>query len=151
MARKRFGPPGPRGLTLPQQIGAMSGAWPGFDCRIERNTLVVQGVARPAPICHEYQVRIRYSLGRAPSSHVDDPHLRPRDPGGKIPHVYGKDRPCLYLPKAREWNPSRAIADTIVPWLHTWLFHYEIWHATGEWLGGGKHPANRGAQRRRRR
>lgn len=148
MARKKFGPSGPQALTLPQQIGAISAAWPAYDCSIARNTLVIRGAVRPTPICREYRVRLRYPLGKPVRVEVEDPLLRPREPGGKIPHVYGKDWPCLYLPKRREWKPSMAIADTILPWLHVWLFHYEIWHATGEWLGGGVHPSSR---RRRRR
>lgn len=150
MGRKKYGPSGPQALTLPQQIGAVTTTWPDYDCRIERNRLVIRGPAKPATICCVYRVRIQYTLGGAPMISVDEPQLRPRKPGGKIPHVYGQDRPCLYLPKAREWNPSMAIADTIVPWLYLWLFHYEVWHATGEWLGGGEHPPSRGARRRRR-
>lgn len=151
MARNKRGPSGPHALTLAQQIGAMKASWPTYDCRLKRNTLVIRGPARPTPICHEYRVRVQYPLGRAVRVDVEDPHLRPREPGGKIPHVYGGDQPCLYLPKLREWRPSMAIADTIVPWLFLWLFHYEIWHATGEWLGGGVHPPSRRARRRRRR
>jgi hypothetical protein len=29
------------------------------------------------------------------------------------------------------------IATTIIPWLSLWLYYYEVWHATGEWMGGG--------------
>jgi hypothetical protein len=29
------------------------------------------------------------------------------------------------------------VSDTIVPWLTEWLFHYEAWHASKKWLGGG--------------
>ncbi|MGH8092034.1 MAG: hypothetical protein ACREIF_00990 [Chthoniobacterales bacterium] len=29
------------------------------------------------------------------------------------------------------------LADTIVPWTSRWLYFYEIWLATGEWMGGG--------------
>jgi len=147
MASRRHWPSGPQALTLAQQMGAVSAAWPGFTYRIERNALVIRGLVRPTPICREYQVRIEYPLERAPRVHVDAPALRPREPGGKIPHVYRRSRPCLYLPKAHEWNSSMAIADTIVPWLYLWLFHYEMWHATGEWLGGGKHPRRRSGQR----
>jgi len=34
-----------------------------------------------------------------------------------------------------------SIASTILPWASEWLFHYEIWRATGEWTGGGREPA----------
>jgi hypothetical protein len=33
------------------------------------------------------------------------------------------------------------IHESIVPWTSLWLYYYEIWHATGEWLGGGHDPA----------
>lgn len=29
------------------------------------------------------------------------------------------------------------ISDTIIPWVADWLLYYELWLATGEWLGGG--------------
>jgi hypothetical protein len=32
------------------------------------------------------------------------------------------------------------IAETILPLASIWLFYYEMWQATGEWLGGGEHP-----------
>lgn len=33
-----------------------------------------------------------------------------------------------------------GIANTIIPWTIEWLYYYELWLATGEWLGGGDHP-----------
>ena len=32
---------------------------------------------------------------------------------------------------------AMLIVDTIVPWTAEWLLHYEVWLATGEWLGDG--------------
>jgi hypothetical protein len=32
------------------------------------------------------------------------------------------------------------VALTIIPWAAQWLVCYEIWHATGQWVGGGAHP-----------
>jgi hypothetical protein len=29
------------------------------------------------------------------------------------------------------------ISASVVGWLAHWLHYYEIWYATGEWLGGG--------------
>ena len=60
-----------------------------------------------------------------------------------IPHVYPGPRPCPYLPGSGEWSLDQFVADTIVPWTSLWLYHYEVWHATGEWLGGGVHPKTR--------
>jgi hypothetical protein len=36
-----------------------------------------------------------------------------------------------------EWNVMSLIADTTIPWTAEWLFYYEAWVITGEWLGGG--------------
>jgi len=36
-----------------------------------------------------------------------------------------------------------SLADTILPWASLWFFYYEIWLATGEWVGGGEHPGDR--------
>ena len=44
---------------------------------------------------------------------------------------------CLYYPKKHEWNKYMFISETIVPWALSWLYYYEIWRVTGEWLGGG--------------
>jgi len=69
-----------------------------------------------------------------------DPPLQDRQ-GERPPHMYPGNQLCLYLPRAKEWDPSMRLADTIVPWTSEWLLHYEVWQATGEWCGGGVHPA----------
>ena len=45
------------------------------------------------------------------------------------------DELCLYY--GNQWDPGELIATTIVPWTSEWLEYYELWHATGLWLGGG--------------
>jgi hypothetical protein len=32
------------------------------------------------------------------------------------------------------------VADYIIPWISCWLYFYEVWLATGTWIGGGTHP-----------
>lgn len=125
-----------KGLTLPIQAAGLRGRW-GFDCQLERKRLVATGVIRPHALAREYRVRIEYEPGKYPRAWVDDPPLRPRTKGGSIKHTYPGPRPCLFHPPGREWTSAMQIADTILPWLMAWLFFYEVWHATGEWLGGG--------------
>jgi hypothetical protein len=60
-------------------------------------------------------------------------------PRRALPHVYPLNTLCLFLGN-REWHESIPIADTLVPWASEWLLYYELWLATGEWLGGGEHP-----------
>jgi hypothetical protein len=62
-----------------------------------------------------------------------------------LPHVYF-ERPdirlsplCLFDPQAHEWDRTMLIADTTIPWAARWLACYEIWEATGRWVGGGRH------------
>ncbi len=52
--------------------------------------------------------------------------------------MYDQKRLCLYLPG--QWSGEKPIAVTIVPWASVWLYFYEVWRATGEWLGGGVEP-----------
>ena len=58
-----------------------------------------------------------------------------------IPHRYGDGSLCLWQPAYREWQPTYWMTDTVLGWASLWLFFYELWHASGEWLGGGEHPA----------
>jgi hypothetical protein len=72
--------------------------------------------------------------------------LDPRGTGELPPHIYPnfarREFPmlCLFDPAADEWNGDKLIAETILPWAAEWLFFFEGWMATGDWLGGGRHP-----------
>lgn len=128
-------------LTVHDQLFRMRFTWPTFESTVQSGRLMVSGTVQPTSMSEIYRVRIEYSLGGAPKAYVVSPRLRPHDNGEPIPHVYPGPRPCLYLPDNDEWTAAKPIATTIVPWLILWLFYYEVWHATGEWLGGGAHPS----------
>lgn len=59
--------------------------------------------------------------------------------GKKVPHMYPDGSLCLYYPEYNEWKYSDSWATTLIPWASLWLYYYEIWLMTGEWLGGGVH------------
>src|SRR5262249_37434392 len=126
-------------LTLALQAAHLGQVWPQFKCSIRNARLRCRGPVRPCALSQEYLIRIEYRLGSAPKVWVDSPALQPRSPDEKIPHVYSLDgdRPCLYYPKSDEWRPDKWLALTIMPWTLLWLFYYEIWLATGTWMGGG--------------
>ncbi len=128
-----------RPLTLDEQVARTRFRWPQFDSRIKSGRLTITGCVQPTVLSDVYVVRVEYERGSAPRAFVISPELRSRPDEG-IPHVYHGPRPCLYLPRAREWTSAMPIASTIIPWLVVWLFYYEMWHATGTWLGGGEHP-----------
>lgn len=114
--------------------------WPAFACRVDGGLLACTGPLQPTSLTARYRVQLRYRVGDSPKIEVLHPRLRPLEPGGHIPHVYGEDRPCLYLPGTDEWRPDKYLATTMIPWCMEWLVFYEAWRVTGEWLGGGVHP-----------
>jgi hypothetical protein len=73
-----------------------------------------------------------------PAVTVVNPSLERRPDAPTLPHTYGDTELCLYFPG--EWHPWMLIAYTTVPWCSEWLFYYELWLATGDWLGGGHEP-----------
>lgn len=114
--------------------------WPGFRCSVKSGTLVAKGELQPTDLSASYTVEVKQHGGRSPEVRVLSPTLCPGRDSEAIPHMYSQERLCLYLPGANEWRPKDPIAFTILPWASLWLSFYELWHATGEWLGGGVHP-----------
>jgi len=127
-------------LPVAAQIGEMRRRYPHFTAAWRRGHVAWTGTLTPIAGCAEYTVRIGYRLGDQPKVHVLSPVLRDRGDEMQIPHRYGDGSLCLYRPKYREWTPSHAIAETIVPWSSVWLYDYEVWLVTGAWVGGGEHP-----------
>lgn len=105
----------------------------------------------PTPISRSYDLRIDYRQGDTPRAFIEAPNLVALAEGRRLPHVY-EQRPtrlCLYLPGTGEWTPALRLDQTIVPWATLWLYFFEDWLVSGEWKGGGMHPAP--DQRRARR
>lgn len=103
-------------------------------------TLQWVGILKSSPIGDEYKVKLTYELGKSPNVFVLEPEpLKLAVGKTKLPHVYDhkKQRLCLFYPDWKEWNSSKSIAQTVVIWAIEWLYHYELWLITGEWLGGG--------------
>ena len=125
-------------LSFVQQIGRMSSIHPQFQLTFVRNLARWTGAMQPSAVSRDYQVKIEYVLGKRPKVWVVQPYLQRLRPDQKIPHTFHDGSICLHLQE--DWTPAMFIADTIVPWLALWLYHYEVWHATGKWLGGGHEP-----------
>jgi len=125
-------------LSLPIQIVRMHDLYPAL-CRVswDRGLLEWEGPLQPIDAAHEYRIRIAYRLRQPPKVRVLAPELKVNSEGKPIPHRYRDGSLCLYYPRYREWTSAMAIAETIVPWTSLWLYHYEVWHAIGDWLGGG--------------
>jgi hypothetical protein len=124
-----------RTLSLREQAAWMRQIHSTFLCTATGRVLRCTGCLQPTPGSRFYKVVITCESGGQPAVHVTGLQAGPN--AERIPHTYAPDRPCLFHTASRDWRSDMKIANTIVPWLSLWLFHYEVWHATGEWLGGG--------------
>lgn len=131
--------PGKKPLNLAFQYRKFKQVKPEFECVLEQATLTCRGIVQPTAASEKYTIRIQYQLGQTPHVFVESPVLQQR-PEEKIPHLYRDGSLCLYYPKWREWDSTMYLVERIIPWTSLWLFYYECWLATGEWMGGGKHP-----------
>ena len=145
-------------LSIREQMDRMRRNWPDFKV-LGATDWYVNWEGRIQPLAMRYTVHISMCLGVplrtaefvgfSPQVTVVEPLLRPRPerPEEPIPHIYPNgwwpDRPilCLFLPGSGEWSSDCAVAETTIPWAIDWLACYEGWLATGEWAGGGIHPA----------
>lgn len=124
-----------------EQFLVLKRDFPGSTGGVRKNHLRWIASLHPTSLSEEYKVRLEYSLEKSPRVFVVTPELMKRGED-RIPHRFSDGSLCLYLPGAQEWEKSMYLADTIVPWTAEWLVHYELWHATGDWHGGGVHPGD---------
>lgn len=113
-----------------RQIRAMREAFPQFSHTPLGGGLRWRGTLRPTAESPEYTVVITHPFDQVPSVRVGKPRLR-----DAAPHRYGDGSLCLYWPKEWRWTRSASLAATMVPWTALWLYYYEIWLVTGDWLG----------------
>lgn len=110
-----------------------------------KNTVEIMIQIQPTEESSKYTIKI-VAKQWSPSVNVFvvDPdiskHARNRE--SKIPHTYPDGSLCLYLPRNNEWDYYDSWADTLIPWACLWLYYFEIWFVTDEWLGGGVHPGD---------
>jgi len=109
---------------------------------IGNNTLTWKSYLQPTVLSMNYLVKVVYTREKHPNVYVLDPKPLVLATGeNKLIHVYNTEKQhlCIYYKKAQEWDETKFLVDTIIPWTSEWLLHYEIWVATGIWHGGGIH------------
>jgi hypothetical protein len=136
MTGKRFRP---RYLTVATQIHHMRAKYPEFHAISNRGTWVQwTGPLVPTAMSEAYTIEITYEIPVRPEIHVLFPTLKVRPACDRIPHVFSENKLCVH--QAHEWCGNKILALTTIPWISVWLYFYEIWYATGLWLGEGTHP-----------
>lgn len=124
-----------------RQLADLSRTYPDSRKNLKYGRLTWTGDIQPGPACDTYRVRITWD-GRSsrPAVHVLSPNLTALL-DEDIPHRFEGGNLCLHY--NGEWDPTMLISETIIPWTSEWLLHYELWLATGEWLGGGHDPGGK--------
>lgn len=130
-------------INLGAQLSYMKSKYPQFTSKlVSYNLIIIKGSLQPSPRSCTYEFILKYDLSGIPKIKIVSPKLVKNSLNEKIPHLYKAGNLCLYRPKYNEFKVSDYLADTIIPWTSLWLYYYELWHATGEWLGGGEHLDN---------
>lgn len=127
-------------LNLAMQAMLIQKYYDNWNCSIEKSKLICKGIIKPTELSGSYLVRISYKLKESPKVYLIKPPLQKNVKGEDAPHLYPNGRLCVYHPRFKEWDGSKSIAQTIIPWTSLWLYYYEVWLVTGEWKGGGEHP-----------
>jgi len=121
-------------INLALQTAHIQRCFPSFSCQIRKGYAVWCGSLQPRVTSPAYQVEIHYKLMDIPKVKIISPPLSP-----KTPHVYAGGFLCLYWPDEWRWRQDRLIAETILPWTASWLYYYELWLDTDQWLGPSSH------------
>lgn len=127
-------------ISMPMQKAYLDSKYPNSKCIVQRGELTWTGYVQPTPYSFKYRLKITWTENRSPKVYVIEPMLNKYN-DQNIPHLYSQEeqRLCLFHPSYYEWNNGMYIADSIIPWASEWFIYYELWLATGEWLGGGEH------------
>lgn len=116
----------------------MKKSFPQFRLTRTHGEFVWVGNVQPYQHGATYRLEIHFDGINHPRVYVREPRLE-LTPGQKtLPHVFADSGSlCLYYPPDGDWKLGDRLAKTILPWAMLWLYHYELWQVTGEWLGGG--------------
>jgi len=133
MARSRYLKERP--LTPAEQAYFIKLRFPDFELVTVRSQLRCVGTLQPSPTSDKYFIDLQYTVPNRPHVRVLRPELKLAAGHKRLPHVFKGNDLCLYL--TGEWRPHQKISEYIMPWVPFWLFFYEVWVLTGEWLGGG--------------
>ena len=112
------------------QIGAMKSKYPQFHSTVKGACVTFTGELMVKPELPIYTVSVEYRGGQKPIVHVISPSLVE-----KAKHTYSDKSLCLYHPDNFNWHSSRLVAKEIMQWTIAWIYFYEYWLQSGEWIG----------------
>jgi hypothetical protein len=111
------------------QIGAMRKYFPDFKYRRKGNNVVFTGDLFVTPEIPIYTVSIECGIDISPIVKVKNPVLHP-----KAPHIFKGKCLCLYHKNNFRWDDKKLITNEIIHWTISWIYFYEYWLQSGEWV-----------------
>lgn len=144
-SKKYFNKSNERKKEILLQRISITKKFPETKCNVQVDRIIFELKFQPSPVSPFYKILINYPLYEtievwACISNYDE--IKDKN----IPHIYSKNpikkrlRLCLYY--GDEFKRGMSIVETLIPWTVEWLYYYELWLATGKWLGGG-HSSNK--------
>jgi hypothetical protein len=113
------------------QIGIMKNLLSNTAVSHKGNNAILKGDIFVAPEIH-YTVSIECSIENKPIVNIMNPTVKEN-----APHRYSDKSLCLYYPANFKWSEkTNLIVKQIIPWTAMWIYCYEFWLQTGEWIGG---------------
>ncbi|SEW51887.1 hypothetical protein [Chitinophaga arvensicola] len=128
-----------KGRNLGEQAAYIKSQYPEFKAYVEKGQLHIKGYCQPTARSQQYNFTIKYIPGKIPEVKITSPKLILNKNLKKLHHTYDGEKLCLFFPDFEEFNSSKLMGDTIIPWITLWLYYYELSvnDSTGSWLGGG--------------
>ena len=77
-----------------------------------------------------YKIKVVYGVNTTPQVFITSHKL-----DTECPHLYEDGQLCLYKPSIFVWKNCHSIAKDIIPLVYAWLYFYEKWVETDDWLG----------------
>jgi hypothetical protein len=114
------------------QVQAMRARYPQFLAKKNKNgEIIFTGQLQVKPELPVYTLRVIYRGDDSPQIFILEPVPLP-----DAPHIYGNTGSlCLYHKNNYSWNERRLIATEIMGWTAGWIYFYEYWLQTGDWVG----------------
>ena len=111
------------------QIGAMKSKFPLFRSKQKGDNIIFTGDLFIKPELPIYNISVKYRGNLRPVVNVNTPVLV-----DKPPHTFSDKSLCLYHSDNFKWNAGKLIAKEIMQWTIAWIYFYEYWLQTGEWI-----------------
>jgi hypothetical protein len=126
-------------LSLKRQAETMA-LYDQMSLKLVNGKAIWSGRWRPTDLSDTYEIQVSYRFLGRPVISILSPKLELAKGKKRLPHVYkgGQYDICVHI--KTDWHYSMRISHTIMPWISQWLYFYEVWLQTGEWIGKGTHP-----------